>query len=79
MIFSSRPGDMESKDDFYYFNTNLGVIETSFNTYNQSNYGFFHYDSLPCWLRVIVANRLAKNGEEWANYFFTNRSGTHNN
>jgi hypothetical protein len=79
MIFSSRPGDMESKDDFYYTDTNTVIIETSLNNYNTTNYQEFHFQSLPCWLRAITANRIASNGEEWAETFYRNRSGTHNN
>lgn len=79
MMFSSRPGDLESKDDFYMMDTDLIVVETSLNNYNVSNYDEFHYSSLPAWLRNLVANRVASSGKEWADVFFTNRSGTHNN
>jgi hypothetical protein len=30
-------------------------------------------------LRATIAVNLARNGEEWANYFLKSRSGTHNN
>lgn len=57
--FSSRPGDLESKDDFYTIDKSLIVMETSLNNYNKSNYKFLHYNSIPCWMRVHLANRLA--------------------
>jgi Phospholipase B len=79
MILTARPGDLESKDDYYLLSNNLVVMETSLNNYNVSNYGFFHYDSLPCWMRVLLANRLAQNGSSWSQYFLSYRSGTHNN
>lgn len=79
MILTARPGDLESKDDYYILDSNLVVMETSFNNYNTSNYGYFHYESLPCWVRVLVSNRLARNGTSWSDYFFSYRSGTHNN
>ena len=76
--FSSRPGDLESKDDFYVTDSGLVVMETSFNTYNTSNYGYLHYDSVPVWIRVQTATRLAKNSSHWATIFESHRSGTHN-
>lgn len=79
MIFTSRPGDMESKDDYYIMNSNLAVFETSLLNYNTTNYQEFHFNSLPCWLRVLIANRMATNASQWAQAFFTYRSGTHNN
>lgn len=99
--FSSRPGDLESKDDFYILNSGLVVMETRFtenknkqpllnllfivlllkslNNYNKSNYDYLHYDSVPCWMRVNIANRLANTANEWAAIFELYRSGTHNN
>jgi len=79
IVFSARPGDMESKDDYYFTDTNLVVMETSLNNYNTTNYDYFHYDSLPCWLRCLVATRIATNASQWAKYFFDYHSGTHNN
>jgi hypothetical protein len=39
--FSSRPGDLNSKDDFYMMReSELVVVETSLNNYNTSNYEF---------------------------------------
>mmetsp|Transcript_39611 Transcript_39611/g.46097 ORF Transcript_39611/g.46097 Transcript_39611/m.46097 type:complete len:355 (-) Transcript_39611:62-1126(-) len=76
--FSSRPGDLESKDDFYVTDSGFVVMETSFNTYNTSNYGFLHYDSVPVWIRVQTATRMAENASHWAAIFEKYRSGTHN-
>ncbi|EGR29595.1 laminin a family protein, putative [Ichthyophthirius multifiliis] len=77
--FSSRPGDLQSKDDFYTLSSGIVVMETSLNNYNISNYQNLHFDSLPCWLRANLANRLAKNASDWAHIFQKYRSGTHNN
>jgi len=41
------------------------VVETSLNNYNSSNYDYIHYNSLPTWIRVNVASRLAKDAEHW--------------
>lgn len=78
VTFSARPGDLESKDDFYTTSSNLVVMETSFNTYNASNWDFLHYDSVPVWLRCQIANKLAQNSSHWAQLFELHRSGTHN-
>lgn len=48
LSFSSRPGDLESKDDFYMLKgSKMVVTETSLNNYNRSNYLFLHPESLP--------------------------------
>ena len=79
IMFSSRPGDLRSKDDFYILDNNLVVLETSLNNYNRSNYNSLDSATLPCWLRVLVANRISSNGKEWSNAFLSFHSGTHNN
>jgi hypothetical protein len=77
ITFTSRPGDLNSKDDFYTTDSGLNVMETSFDTYNASNYKFLHHDSVPCWIRVNVATRMAKSGSQWHKIFQIDRSGTH--
>lgn len=36
-------------------------------------------DSLMSWIRVMVANRMAANGSDWATIFALHNSGTYNN
>lgn len=36
-------------------------------------------NTVPTWIRHLVANRLAKTPSEWANIFLKYRSYTHNN
>ena len=79
LSFSSRPGDLESKDDFVMVGDFMMVTETSLSNWNKENYKYLHTDSIPCWIRVNVASRLAKTPEEWGKYFEIFRSGTHNN
>jgi hypothetical protein len=78
--FSSKPGSLYSKDDFYTLpDTKMVVIETTNGIMNSSLYDLIVPESLLTWQRVIVANRLATGGEEWTlthSYF---NSGTYNN
>ena len=64
--FSSRPGDLESKDDFYTLDNKFVVIETSLNSYNPSLYDSIKPQSIPAWLRVNLANKAAKNVSHWS-------------
>jgi hypothetical protein len=54
-------------------------METSFNNNNKDNYKDLNPRTVPCWLRQSIAANLARNVEEWADYFLKARSGTHNN
>jgi Phospholipase B len=79
--FSSRPGYLDSKDDFYSMpDSQLVTLET---TNSVSNRTLFHLyvtpESVLTWMRVIVANRLGADGQEWTQYFSTLNSGTYNN
>ncbi len=38
LSFTSRPGDIRSKDDFYVLSSGLVVIETSLSNQNVDNY-----------------------------------------
>ena len=77
--FSSRPGDLHSKDDFYALSSGLSVLETSLTVFDKSIYGELSPRSVPCWARVHVANRAAATADGWASIFGEHNSGTHNN
>ncbi|CAE7583234.1 plbA, partial [Symbiodinium sp. KB8] len=77
--FSARPGDLHSKDDWYALTSNLTVIETSLTVFDRAIYKALRPGTVPCWIRVSVANRLAGTAEEWAGVFAAHASGTHNN
>lgn len=62
ITFSSRPGDLSSKDSYYILSSGLKVIETSFLNYNKDNYKELNPRALPSWIRVNVASRMAKDG-----------------
>eukprot|EP00055_Hartaetosiga_balthica_P008244 m.30036 g.30036 ORF g.30036 m.30036 type:complete len:561 (-) comp6198_c0_seq1:242-1924(-) len=76
--FSSRPGDLESKDDFYTLSSQLTVLETSLTVFNKSLYAALTPKSVPVWIRVQLANRMANSAPSWVSFFLKNSSGTHN-
>ena len=59
--------------------TNLTVIETTIDSYNIDLYRHIQPKSVPEWMRIIIANRLANSGQEWVDKFFTFNDGTYNN
>ena len=54
-------------------------METTNIILNESLYDKTTPYSLLTWVRVILANRLASNGEEWTSIFKKENSGTYNN
>jgi hypothetical protein len=77
--FTSRPGDLISKDDFFILSSGLRVLETSLANNIQENLKEVKFTSVPSWLRTLVANHLASSISDWITLFNTFRSGTHNN
>uniref|UniRef100_A0A4W3IB51 Phospholipase B-like n=1 Tax=Callorhinchus milii TaxID=7868 RepID=A0A4W3IB51_CALMI len=78
--FSSYPGVIFSGDDFYILSSGLVTLETTIGNNNPDLWKFVQpVGSVMEWLRNIVANRLAKNGEQWASIFKRFNSGTYNN
>jgi hypothetical protein len=67
-------------DDFYMADpSKLTVIETTIGNYNKDLYRNMSPISVPEWMRIVVANRLANSGKEWVDQFFTFNDGTYNN
>ena len=58
---------------------NLTILETTLDNYNDDLYKNIQPQSVPEWMRIIIANRLANSGREWVDKFFTNNDGTYNN
>jgi len=80
LIFSSYPGTLQSIDDFYMTRpANLTILETTLDIYNDDLYRNLQVTSVPEWIRVIIANRLANSGREWVDKFFMYNDGTYNN
>ena len=79
VMFSSYPGSIVSNDDFYLTSKGLIVIETTNMNYNESSYDLITEESLLCWQRVQLSNRMAKTAKEWTEIFSQFNSGTYNN
>ena len=77
--FSSRPGDLNSKDDYYVLSNKMVVLETSLEVKNFEIYKNLEIKTLPKWIRVNLANRLCEDNISWIETFFKHNSGTHNN
>ena len=81
MGFSSSPSWLASIDDWYMTTgtSELAVIETSHGINNKKLYNDLTPKSVLCWIRTIVANTLAMDGNTWAELFSYEHSGTYNN
>lgn len=80
LIFSSYPGTIFSGDDFYILSSGLVTLETTIG--NQNPALWKHVQPRGCvleWVRSVVANRLALDGDTWAETFKRFNSGTYNN
>lgn len=76
--FSSSPGFLSSLDDFFLTSNGLAVIETTNGINNTKLWPSISESSVLSWVRVSVANMLAKDGPTWAKLFATANSGTYN-
>eukprot|EP00420_Gonyaulax_spinifera_P030061 CAMPEP_0197876318 /NCGR_PEP_ID=MMETSP1439-20131203/5322_1 /TAXON_ID=66791 /ORGANISM="Gonyaulax spinifera, Strain CCMP409" /LENGTH=103 /DNA_ID=CAMNT_0043495593 /DNA_START=29 /DNA_END=336 /DNA_ORIENTATION=+ len=65
-------------DDFYQVG-HLAVMETTLPSYNNDLLARVKPETLPYWIRAMVANQLATNGSEWMEVFRQHNSGTYNN
>nr|XP_002119470.4 LOW QUALITY PROTEIN: putative phospholipase B-like 2 [Ciona intestinalis] len=77
--FSSNPGSIFSGDDFYILSSGLTTIETTIGNNNPLLWNNVTPQSVLEWMRNLVANQLARHGEEWAATFKRFNSGTYNN
>ncbi|XP_070256034.1 putative phospholipase B-like 2 [Myotis yumanensis] len=80
LVFSSYPGTIFSCDDFYVLSSGLVTLETTIGNRNPSLWKLVQpQDCVMEWVRNIVANRLASDGDTWAETFKRFNSGTYNN
>lgn len=69
--FSSYPGVLCSTDDYYTTSpSRLTVMETTNGVMNQSLFvNYISPKTVPFWIRVMLATRMANGGKDWAEYF----------
>jgi len=79
MSLASQPGTLSSLDDYYVVDNNRVVTETTIGNANDQMYASIHFDSLPYWLRITVANLAFTDQRSWADVYYKYRSGTYNN
>jgi len=78
--FSSQPGQLPSGDDFYVNSANMVIMETTNSIFNTSLYTTYTTtQTVPYFIRIMVANRMATDGQTWSNIFSLYNSGTYNN
>lgn len=77
--FSSSPGFICSKDDYYVTDQNLVVYETTNNIYDTDLYSLLTPKSLLSFVRPVLANRLSSDGDMWTEVCSRYNSGTYNN
>jgi len=79
-LFSSYPAYLSSVDDYYQLSSKLVVMETTNGCFNTTlRMKYVVPTSVLSWMRVILANRMAKDGKDWINIFTLYNSGTYNN
>ena len=59
--------------------TGVAVSETTNMVYNKTLYKYLTPQSVPTDFRVMIANRLAQNGNHWVRTFEKHNSGLYNN
>ncbi|KAL0236534.1 hypothetical protein GEMRC1_003116 [Eukaryota sp. GEM-RC1] len=79
LSFSSYPGFLFSFDDFYVLEDKVAVFETTHHSDNKTLEKYIVPETIPTWLRVVVSNRMAKDGDHWGTVFGRYNSGTYNN
>ena len=80
MMFSSYPGTVTSTDDYYISDQELVVVETTNDVYTTELYKkYITITTVPYWIRVTVATRMANSSPSWHALFYRYNSGTYNN
>ena len=79
VTMSSYPAALNSQDDFYITGAYLYVGETTNHVHDTKLFDLLTPESLMCWMRTMVANRLTDDGYSWTQIFSKYNSGTYNN
>eukprot|EP00933_Yihiella_yeosuensis_P076555 TRINITY_DN8637_c0_g1_i1.p1 TRINITY_DN8637_c0_g1~~TRINITY_DN8637_c0_g1_i1.p1 ORF type:complete len:685 (+),score=160.76 TRINITY_DN8637_c0_g1_i1:130-2184(+) len=80
VAFSSYPGVISSTDDFYIMNSGIAVQETSLEMIDPLTWDrvldFPAHGSIPNFMHLMIANRMAKSSPHWARLFSRVNTGT---
>eukprot|EP01084_Bolivina_argentea_P267267 453632_1 len=79
IAMSSYPGTLHSGDDWYMLSNGLTTQETTNSNFNTASKAEVYPTTVPEFVRVMVANRIAQDGEVWTMVFCYENSGTYNN
>uniref|UniRef100_A0A0N5AL28 Phospholipase B-like n=1 Tax=Syphacia muris TaxID=451379 RepID=A0A0N5AL28_9BILA len=81
IAMSSYPASLTSVDDYIMTSAGLGSTETTISIFNTTLYNdqYMTPNSLHCWIRSVIASRLASSAKEWVEIFAKYNSGTYNN
>ena len=79
VTMSSYPAAVNSQDDFYITGAYLYVGETTNGIEDLTLFDLLSPDTLMCWMRTMVANRLTDDAYSWTQVFSKYNSGTYNN
>ena len=79
ITMSSYPAAVNSQDDFYITDAYLYVAETTNHVMNLNLVDLLDPNTLMCWMRTMVANRLTDDAYSWTQVFSKYNSGTYNN
>ena len=66
---SGYPGYPMSIDDFYIVNRHLMVTETTNSIFDATLYEHTTPQTVPYWIRSVISNQLATDGESWTKLF----------
>jgi len=80
MGFSSYPGVAGSTDDYYVMDTGLAVTETTVSMLSDEAFDKLDDNGtyIPDYMRIMLSNRLAKDGKDWVNWMTKSATGTYN-
>ena len=79
ITMSSYPAAVNSQDDFYITDANLYIAETTNHVHDLNLFDLLSPNTLMCWMRTMVVNRLTDDAYSWTQVFSKYNSGTYNN
>jgi len=79
MGFSSYPGVAGSTDDYYLLDSGLVITETTISMLSDEPYDKLdnNADKVPDFMRIMLSNRLARSGQDWAELMRKSATGTY--